>query len=647
VARRVAATNVETQTDEQLVGEVTRKFDEAKHSHDYFTRLYERRERAYRGVKSRIQKDKWRHNLRPPYAFNLLETVVASQVEMGLTFDVHPSPHAQMTAEEAQHMLIMSEDIEDLLRHEHRIDGMDMKQRPLYLCDGIGGVGVGKSYWNYVPGMIRRQGTQETIIHGPNGEVLGTVPTIVEIEEKGILRDHSTTEIVDPRDFIWHESARNLDPRGPGGAQHLFHRCWYSMEQLKWLESMGFIDNVDQLKESRDFASEYNDRETEVFNVNRTKDLIEVIEYWCFEDGEIYYCWIGQRKVVLKGKEKNPFWHGEYPFFLASSMPQPFSLHGTSTIELIEDLQSILHELGNQTLDNIELINNAIYLIRSDVNDPDAFQHYPGARWEVDSTDQVEPLIPPYQVAEVTAQREALIKSDLQNVTSATPLAGGTSTGADTTGTATGASIVMSAAQQQLAMKKFHAQDGLRREANMRIKNCQQFLDGNRLVQVLGPGGAMAFKEISVLAIQGEYLADLEPMGESQQRQEKRAEASNFAQLMIGFAPLAAAGGQPIDIQAVVKWFAKKWDIEFPEQFFAAHPAALGAVQGLSGSGTPQYGGPPGAAAPPGGGPNLGVTSATAVDASKPSATGGLSMSPEVFQQRAAAMAQGARGGGF
>lgn len=631
--------------DALVVSEIMVKYDEAKHHHDYFVRLYERRERAYRGVKSRVQKEKWRHNLRPPYAFNLLETVVASEIEMGLRFEVRPSPHADMSADEARHMLMMSEDVEDLLRHEHRVDDMDQKQRPLYLCDGIGGVGVGKTYWNYVPGMTHQQKSIETVVHGPNGEVAGTMPQVVEVHQPGILRDHSTTEIVDPRDFIWHESARHLDPRKPGGAQHLFHRCWYSFEQLKWLEKMGFIENVDELKESRDFTSEYNDRETEVFNINRTKDLIEVIEYWCFEDGEIYFAWVGGRKTLLKGKETNPFWHGEYPFFTCSSMPQPFSLHGTSTIELIEDLQSILHELGNQTLDNVELINNAIYLIRSDVDDPDAFEHYPGARWQVDDPSQVEPLIPPYQIAEVTAQREALIKGDLQNVTSSAPFAGGAQTASVDQKTATGASIVMNAAQQQLAQKKYQAQFGLMREADQRLQNCQQFYDGDlkKLVQVLGRDGAMAFKEIPIIAIQGRYAVELTPMSESTMRAERRAEASNFAQLMIGFAPIAAAEGKPIDIEAVIKWFAKKWDIEFPEQFFSTQAAALGAA-GLGASGAPT--GPPGAAAPPGGGPNLGTTSATAVDASKPSATGGLSMSPAVFQQRAAALSGGARGGG-
>jgi hypothetical protein len=636
-------------SDEQLVGKITREFDEAKSHHDYFTRLYERRERSYRGVKEKLQKPKWKHDLRPPYAFNLLETVVASQIEMGLTYEVRPSPHEQITPEEAQHNLMMAGDIEDLLKHELRVDDMDMKQRPVFLTDGIGGVGILKSYWNYVPGMRKRQGVQETVIHGPRGEVLGTVPTMVEIEEQGVLRDHSTAEVVDPRDFIWHESARDIDPRKPGGAQHLFHRCWYSFEQLKWLEVMGFVKDVDKLSSNgtRDFSAEYTDRETEVFNINRTKDLIEVLEYWCFEDGEIYTAWVANRTVVLKSLDKSPFWHGQYPFSVVSSMPQPFSLYGTSTIELIEDLQSILWELGNQRLDNVELINNAIILIRSDIDDPDAFEHYPGARWEVDDVQQVAPFQPPYQIAEVSIAAENLIKGDLQNVTSATPFAGGAETATVDQKTATGASIVMNAAQAQLAQKKYQAQFGLVREANLRLKNCQQFLDGQRLVQVFGKEGARAFKSIPIIAIQGEYLVALKPMGESEMRQERRAEASQFAQLMMGFAPLAAAAGKPLDVEAIVKWFAKKWEVEYPEQFFSAQAAAMGAAAGLSGSGGPP--GQPGAAASPDGGappggPNLGTTAATAVDASKPSATGGLSMSPQMFLQRAQALAGGAQG---
>jgi hypothetical protein len=83
-----------------------------------------------------------------------------------------------------------------------------------------------------------------------------------------VLRDHSTSEVVDPRDFVVNESARNLSPWEPGGAQYLFHRMLVLVRaaQDDW-ERSGFFKNVDELKESRDFsADEYFDREKELFD---------------------------------------------------------------------------------------------------------------------------------------------------------------------------------------------------------------------------------------------------------------------------------------------------------------------------------------------------------------------------------------------
>jgi hypothetical protein len=163
---------VDTGTDEGVKTAIQVRWEESQSHHQYFVNLYEKRERAYRGVKDRAQREKWQHNLRPPYAFNLLETVVASQIEMGLRFDVRPSPHFNDTQDQAKLMLAAAADVSDLIRHEYRVDEMDSKQRPLFLCDGIGGVGVGKTYWNYVPGSTKKQGVVHQPILGPRGEVL-------------------------------------------------------------------------------------------------------------------------------------------------------------------------------------------------------------------------------------------------------------------------------------------------------------------------------------------------------------------------------------------------------------------------------------------------------------------------------------------
>lgn len=626
-------------TPPPIVGEVVKRWDESSKHHDKFCREYERRERAYKGIMlAASDAAKWRHKYAPKYGFNLIETIVANTVEMGLRFSARPSPHSNMTFEEATAQLEQAEAVEDLLRHEHRVDDMDFKQRPLFLTAAIGGRGVGKCYWNLTEGSVRRQSTEMRDVPDPEGNVAFRVPVITQKEERDVIRDHSTFEVVDPRDFVTHESAKDLQPWKPGGAQYLFHRCWYSFEQLKMWERAGFVENIDLLKESLNFSDEYASRENQVWDINRAKDLVEVLEYWCFKDGRVCRCMVANRMLLIREEEVSPFWHESYPFVISSSMPQPFTTIGMSDVELIEEIQNMVWELGNQTLDNVELINNFIMLIRSDVDDPDAFEHYPGARWPVDDVNQAAALQPPYQLATVALEHQALLKGDLQNVTSAAPFAGGAQSATVDQKTATGASIVMNAAQQRLVAKKYESQRGLRDEADMRLKNCKQFLTQDKLVHIIGPDGAMRFRNIPIADIQGDWVVELEPMGESQMRQEKRAESIQFSQVMMQYAPLAAAAGSPMNVKEIIGWTAKKWDIEDWERFFSQDPATLGAAGGLQAGagGAPQQQGPPQ--------PNLGITAGSAIDASKPSAAGGITGSPVAMLQRALAMGGG--GGG-
>lgn len=619
------------------VEEAVKLFDEAAASHNIFVKHYERMERAYRGVlEPRSGADRWRHKLHPPYALNLIETIVANTIEENLVLSARPSPKVNLPFEEAQDLLAQAESVEYLLRHEHRVDDFDAKQRPLFLTASIGGRGVIKTYWNQTRGAVRRQGVVNKEIRNERDELVAIVPTIEEIVEEGILRDHSTAEIVDPRDFIVHEAARALQPFDPGGAPHVFHRGWYTFEQLKTLERGGYFKNVDALKESKSQEGEYIDRETQVFNAKRTKDLIEVVEYWCYKNGQVYRTIFGARKVLLRAQEASPFWHGEYPFIICTSMPQPFATRGIGDMELIAQLQEMLWEMSNQRLDNIELINNAITLIDEGVDDFESFEFFPGAKWEA-RPEQVSFLTPPYQLIDATLNAESLLKGDLQNVTNAAPFASGAQSATVDQKTATGASIVMSAAQKSLASKKYQTMQAIKLEGQQRLKNCQQFVDGSKLVHVLGKNGALSFRDIDILEMQGEYIIELAPMSESIMRQEKRAEALQLSQVLLNMAPLAAAGGAPLNIEEILKWTMEKWDLQDPERFFGAK--GKGALAALGGGG----GGGGGGAAPlaPPGGPNMGITSDTAVDAGSPSATGGMSLSPELMLQRAGALAGG------
>ena len=570
--------------------------------------------------------------------------MISSSVEQGLILEARPCPQGNISLEEAQLQLERTKDVEDLIKHEHRVDQMDEKQRPFFLTAAIGGRGVLKTGWAYSTGAVKRQGIQETQVHDGDGNLMGSVPTITEISEQGVLRDHSTCLVVDPRDFLIHEGARSIQPWDDGGAQYLFHRMWFSFQQLKAIEASGFIKDVDYLKEYErgSGVEEYADRTSELYQLDRRKDQLEVLEYWCFEDGNVHRAWVGNKQVLLRDLEDNPFWHGGYPFIVGSSMPLPFSTIGMSEIELIMQLQEMLWEIQNQRLDNLELVNNAIYVISQDIEDPAAFQAYPGALWEVERPDQVQALTPPYQAAEIALQSEALLKGDLQNVTSAAPFASGAETATVDQKTATGASIVMNAAQQRMQYRKYEFQRGIKQEAELRLKNCQQFIDGSTLVHVLGPDGEQQFRDLSVLDIQGDFLFDLEPTNESQMRSERRSEATQFFQVTMAAAPAFAVSPWPLNLKEVYLDMAKQWGKDDAEKFFTKDPQAaavaqMGAPQGGQGQAPP-------AAGPPM--PNLGITSAQAVDASSPSAAGGIGGSPVTALQRALAMGGGVSNNG-
>ena len=92
---------------------------------------------------------------------------------------------------------------------------------------------------------------------------------------------------------------------------------------------------------------------------------------------------------------------------------------------VLAQLQEYLWTLQNQRIDALRLLTNVITLIRSDVDDPDAFEFFPGAQWIVEDPGQVGQLEIDPTAAQITLEAESLIKGDLQNMLGGLPMAGG------------------------------------------------------------------------------------------------------------------------------------------------------------------------------------------------------------------------------
>lgn len=588
-------------------------FEDGVSWHDQFERDVKKYEDAFDGL---LEADSdaadWTAKLHPPYINHIVETTLAGLVDDRLSFKVVPADRFYNPGEYEQ--------VAEGAKAHERLHRCQMKQdrfhellRPLALQAAVAGVSVTKTSW-----LTKKckKGRLELVVSESG------LPMMVPSEpEQVVTYDGPHTELVNVKDFFWHEAATSLD-----SAKWVAHRVWLSLEECKARGKQGVFQNVDQLGQDSQFASAQSTLTTDR-DRDRTKDMVEVLEIWYRTPDGWRVVTLGDRKVELVADRPNPFWHGQLPFVAMSLQPRLFSVLGKSQVEKIEHLQRSLWDLGNQTIDNVHLLNNAIYAIRSDVDDPDQFPVEPGAKWMVDDPSQVQMFQPNTAVGQIALPHMQRLEQQMQNLAGSQPFTT-TSEGQVNASTATQAALVTDLASRSLAAQKNQIYQAFGRIGQIRTELNQQFIRTPVVVSELGIDEQQEFSTIIPPMLQGDYLFDVEPMAESQMRAERKAEAQAMLQMVMAYVPVAAqlaatgAAKFPNIDRYVTDWLEAN-GVKNPEAYFTQQPA-------------PQVG-PPGQPQGPGGpeGPG-GVTAPQSIDPAV-SPSNQSSLSPEVFLQRALA----------
>jgi hypothetical protein len=162
----------------------------------------------------------------------------------------------------------------------------------------------------------------------------------------------------------------------------------------------------------------------------------------------------------------------------------------------------------------------------------------------------------------------------------------------------------------------------------------QQFLREDRLVHILGEGGARRFLEVGWRDVQGIYDVNLKVSGESMMRQERRAENQALLTTAMQSAPIMAQSGAPLNLRRFWEKLLDSYDVSDKATYFSM-PGEQG-----GGQATPP-GSPPTAdglqqnsaqgALPPGGGTN----EALAAGPTSPSSPNSLSPASMMSRQLA------------
>lgn len=615
----------QTRESDSTVGKCMAWFNQDNQSHQVFCQKADTRYKAYRAIlERRMDAAQWNSKNHPPYVFQIIETMTSGLLDANPKWRLRALPRmASMESIEMYRQGIKANEL--LLDYQLGCDHFVEKQRPFALQALITGLTVGKTYWRYAEGVQHSQQTITKPLYDDAGNLIGTTDTLGHVAVTSVVADDPTFEVVDVRDFIWHEAAVSLER-----ADRVTHRLWFTAAELKRMVAAKRFNKVtseqaiDELPASSDYGQA--SREQELFQTNRTKDMIEVLEMW-IENGKRRVT-IANRNLLLDDRP-NPFWHGQFPFVCTSATPDMFRIPGISDVELINEIQEMMWTLQNQRLDAVQLLNNPVWLIRSDFDDPDSLDFFPGARNIVDDPSQVQLWTPPV-LENRSIEHESMLKEDLQSIPGASPALLGQLMNSATT--ATEASLSSTLAMRRLSNKKNQLALGYARFGEQWIMLNQQFVTEDRVIPVIGERGEMAFHAISPLILQGNYSIQVEQLDQSQIRSERTAEAAARLQIALSAAPVLAAlsqGGaaKMLNMDAFVVDYLESFDINDTDRYFTdAKPPA-----------------PP----TPGGGQAqapAGVSAPQATDQNSPS--NAFSQSPVAMQQRQAAMTGGVVNGG-
>ena len=606
--------------------------ESAESFHNSWVAKIEKRYRAYRGIAEKRQDAEkvpgWRSKLTTPYLLQVAEGMLATMVDPKPTWEVKPKPLPGEAVDAVNDRMKKSTIASAGLQWAMQEDDFALKQRPFMQQDLIVGASLAKVVWAYETKDQTRLVPMQFEVTDDWGTVIDKYLGTEEVDRTEVIRDGPSMIVRDMRDFFWPEGARDMD-----SAAWVIDRSWETWETLKAKEQAGLYKNVDKLKEARNnqAQNDYSDREQLLWNQQRNKDLIEVLEYW--ENGHVIT--VGGRAAVL-ASQFDPLRIKSKPFVMTSSMPDAFQFVGISIIETLAQIQEYLWTLQNQRIDALRLLTNVITTIRSDVDDPDAFEFYPGAQWIVEDPGQVGQLQIDGTAAQITLEAESLLKGDLQNMMGGLPMAGGVNSGAIDQKTATGMSIITSIAQKMIQSRKQQYSWAWSKVGGLFLGMMGQMIRQERVIPQMGYDGSHAMMVMHPLDLQGEFNVNIDVSDESVIKQERVSEAMAFVNMIAPIAPMAN-----INMQAVVKRVLEAQGVTDADKYFnnpATQPPQQGMMAPPQGIQGPQ--GPPGQPPqlmPPGAG-SQGQTNAPL--AAQMGGNNGLTVSPDQFAQSQVQAAQ-------
>lgn len=545
----------QSKADQETVGRVVAELNRAKKPHDQRCAQYRSRYRSWVGVLER-ENDIWESQLAPKYAFQKIDTLLANlndAAPKGLVRACRPGESEALAAAAMQKAIneFRRRDGWTKTRYEHVQQAVVMGLSPL------------KTTYKYERGLERWRELEEWPAGSLEPPPDGWVPKLIDKKGEVTRFSQPTSSTIPVEDFLWDPSATRADD-----CAWMAARYWVTPKHLKDMEALGVYKNVAEACETRS-GSKSGDNGIGMIPTDRTGRTF-IWEYW--ERDRIIT--IANNTVLLRDEEM-PYWHGELPFSIATTLPDLYRVEGFSEIELIAELQAALWEFLNQRIDNTRFMTNAAIVMQEGTSISEN-TFYPGAviTTDGDPTRSVMPWTPNISIIQPSLEASNELKGDMDDITGVTPYVSGAGSQTMDQQTATQISTFASMAGRRLEQKRNLLFSNDVQKGAQEIALIQQFMHEPLAIRGTERDVGHDFDVVLPQQIVNALLEyEIEESTESIDRQIRRQESMMLANLATSMAPAIAQGEQVIvKTSKFLKNVLKAFDDTDPDGYFEPMP---------------------------------------------------------------------------
>ena len=454
--------------------------------------IWKRSYNNYRGILDQSLYP-WRSKLFIPWSFTVVETIIPK------VFARDPKWRAISTQPDLDPEGGNGRTVQDLLNYQWTRMGMRVKMYD-YIKDSLMySKGYAKVTWNF---QTKNKTYMEPVV-GKGDKITFTKKTKNDVEY-----DDPKVEIVDPFDIYVDPDATSLDD-----AAYLIHRKTMMLEELKQNPNYSNVEmiNVENKKgvKTSNRAHDWLEEETR-FQGNQPpqdshKDLVEILEYW--EQDRLIV--VANRSVVLRDTP-NPYNHKQLPFVELDDYRDPHKYYGQSELSVMDPLQREINAIRNQRRDYDNLaLNPVIRMIPGVLRNPNSAVMSPGNVWMVSDLNSMDIFGLP-QLQGASTEIEERTAQDIKMTVAIDEIGIGLLPENPQRRSATEVVTAQTMAGKRFAIKIALLEEAVKKIGKLVFALNQQFLDKERMIQIVGERGATEWVQLSPEDIRGEYTISIE-----------------------------------------------------------------------------------------------------------------------------------------